>query len=268
MFKTITVVSAANDYARLAESWGLKLAGMFRSRLRALVAWDPDEVARARMHGEATAPERLSEQTTRDVVEQARAQGLRAEGLFRGEGSLKGILTEAVEADLLVLGKPKPQQAENDSIARAILDSELPILRRAECSVLVVSQEAGQLRNVLVSYLGGEEGKSALRAAGFIAQAASARLTAVSCKGDMAEAEILVSRAARYLEGFDLPHVNPLAFSVPSNSPDQILHTAAETKADMIVLGQEPHGIIHSFFAGDSAEAVSLSTLLPVLIAR
>ncbi len=268
MYHTITVASASNSYARLAEAWALKLAALLGARLRAVVAWDQSEVEKARSSDKSLDPERLTEQITRDVVDSARAAGIEAESVFRGEGTLRGILAEAQETDLLVIGMPTEGQAGSDSVARAILDADLPILRRAECSVLVAARPPEDIRSVLVSYQGGHEGKTALRAAGTIAEASGAAATVVSGHGDRAQAEIMTGRALRYLEGFDLPRARGIAFSGQPEEEQRLLQAADETRSNLIVLGHEPYGVIHRLFADDAAEAIALSTNIPVLVAR
>lgn len=268
MYHTITVASASNSYARLAEAWALKLSALLSARLRAVVAWDRTEVEKMRASDKSLDPEQLTEQITRDVVDSARSAGIEAESVFRGEGALKGILAEAQETDLLVIGLPTEERAHDDSVARAILDADLPILRRAECSVLVAAREPADIRSVLVSYQGGHAGKSALRAAGTIAEASGAAVNVISGHGDRAQAEVMTGRALRYLEGFDLPRAHGIAFSGQPEEAQRLLQAVEETKANLIVLGHEPYGVIHHLFADDAAEAIAVSTDIPVLIAR
>jgi hypothetical protein len=187
---------------------------------------------------------------------------------FRGEGAIDGLLAEAKESDLLILGMPTEAAAVSDPVAEAMLHDELPVLRGAECSLLIVAEPPRKLGRALVNYQGGIEGKTALRMAGELAERTSAGLVVLSVQRDLSLASMLTGTAEEYLKGFDLSSVECIADKDSPESESDILHFAHSVRAGIIILGEEPYGFWHRFMGQATAEEVALATRIPVLIAR
>jgi nucleotide-binding universal stress UspA family protein len=268
MLRTIAVHCGGAEYQRFAERHALELAKLFKARLRAVVPLDGVTVEKMRQSGTGDTPEGLTEQTTREILKQAKAAGLEGQSVMRPEGVIEGLREEARKADLLVVGMPTRADATGDAMAEIAMDEELSLVRNVECSLLVAAAEPTPLRNVLVSYQGGAEGKAALRAAGSVAERAGARVNVTAIHGDLAHAEALTAAALQYLEGYKLEGADGLEFHGSDEAPNQILDAARDTDADLIVLGCEPYGILKRFFSGSKEEAVIVTTHKPVLIAR
>jgi nucleotide-binding universal stress UspA family protein len=74
--------------------------------------------------------------------------------------------------------------------------------------------------------------------------------------------------AKRYLQGFNVPDVETAEQTDAPESVAACLTTAHTAGVDMIVCGDEPHGILANVFGEDPAEAVAERSSLPLLVAR
>ena len=126
---------------------------------------------------------------------------------FRGEGIAAGLLAEARENDLLVVGLPTEGGTEDKGLMEELWDNDLTLLRQAECNMLVVVGTVRETRTILVNYQGGLEGKMALRLAGAWGEKAAARVVALSIDSDPARAASLTNSATQYLKGYALVEV-------------------------------------------------------------
>lgn len=268
MIHTVSVATGDTPCADAAELHALELAGMFQARLRAVVVREREELEEALESGVAENFADLAEEELKDFFSQAGDAGVFAEGAYRTEGMPRSLLAEARETDLLVVGMPTEGLATDDPLARSLLHDELPLLRKAESSVLVICKDPEPLRDILVVYQYGMEGKDALRLAGAIAEKTGAGLHVLSHGGDATEAELITSTAAEYLRGFDIDSVNTLDRHATPSSQTEVIEAAGEINAGLIVIGDEPYGLLERFFGGATAESLALQTEIPVLIAR
>lgn len=163
MVRTVTVCAGEGDYAWAAQQYAIEIARWFGARLRVVSVWAAQEIPEAEIAEEG--PEGLARLEFQPLLARAKGAGVPVKESLRPEGPLRGLLAEARESDLLVLGMPKEGSVGDDPVAAAILEEEMPLLRRAECMVLVVCRPLRPIRHVLVNYQGGIEGKSALRIA-------------------------------------------------------------------------------------------------------
>jgi nucleotide-binding universal stress UspA family protein len=267
MIHSIAVPAGEDAYAVAAQDHAVELARRFRARLRVVIAFDASDQPNAEdIDGES--PRQLAERSAEHTVTRARDLGLHAESAIRGEGILNGLLAEARAADLLVLGIPTREQAQNDRLADAILDDERPLFDRAESMVMIVSDPPQGLDRILVHYQGGVPGKQALRVAGELAERIGCPLVVASSSREELEAEVLTGTAEEYLAGFGTQIAET---AHPKGGPGivaDLLEIAVETEAGLIVLGGEPRNLIERLFSTSEAEDVALATRLPVLIAR
>ena len=167
----------------------------------------------------------------------------------RGSGAYakNGIIQKAVralkkETDLLVIGMPTegtPQDEGSpldDDLIEVLLREDLRLLRRSECSLLVVCRPPGSLGAILVNYQGGLEGKRALGMAGELAERTGARIVVLSIEGDAVRAAELTGTAREYLGGFDLPSVDTIEEKGVPDSEEKILERAETEGADGITI--------------------------------
>ena len=266
MIRTVTVCAGENNCALAAHQYAIEIARWFGARLRVVSAWEAEEIREDEVSGEG--PEELARQELQPLLARGREEGLRAEESLRPEGYLRGLLAEARESDLLVLGMPTEGGAQDDPVAAAILAEELPLLRRAECMVLVVCDVRLPIKHVLVNYQGGVEGKSALRIAGELAERNAARVVVISIEPDIGRAAALTAVAQEYLKGFRLPSVDIVERSGDPESETEIFEAAESSKADIVVVGNRPYGLLDRFFGKITPEQIALDTELPLLIAR
>lgn len=268
MIHTVTVAAGDNNYAVVAQQHALEMARRFTARLRIVGAWHLEEAA----WGESS--EQLMDQKSKEFVEEAKKANIRTEMSRRGEGLLDGLLAETLESDLLIIGMPTagPSRDEgspqDSALVEALLKEDLALLRQAECSILVVCRPPRPIETVLVSYQGGLEGKRALNMAGELAERHTAKVVVVSIEGDIASAIQQTTTAAAYLRGFELSSVQAIEQRGAPESEEKILEIAESKKADMLVIGHDPYGILDRLLNRDIVEQIALDTHLPLLIAR
>ncbi|MFW6163518.1 MAG: universal stress protein [Planctomycetota bacterium] len=268
MIRTVTVCAGDSPFHDVAHQHALLMTTLFQGRLRGVLVWEPEAVEAYQASGAGEDINAAARRELKDLLEMAAEAGVTAAPRFQGKGMTDGLLAEAAECDLLVIGMPTEGVAQEDPLAKALLHDELPLLRKAESAVLVVCSPPKAPENVLVSYQGGMEGKAALRVAGHLAEAAEAAVHVLSVHGDLAEAERLAAVASEYLGGYDLPSLQTLGQTGSPASTGKVLDVAEETAADLIVIGDEPYGLLEHFFGEDTAERVALATHTPVLVAR
>lgn len=268
MIHTVVVLSGEGDCARAAQQHALEVARLFRARLRVLVTREPEDTQARPPSGPSM--EAFAEREAANLSQDARNAGVTLETCIRGEGLLKGLLAEARENDLLVVGLPPQGTKDADPLLQAVSHAEWPLLHRAECMVLVVHQHPQPIGRILVDYQGGTEGKDALRAAGEVAIRASAAVTVLSVDGDRSIAEALSTTAERYLAGFGLASIQAIEQVGQSGDPAEVARVAESTAADLIVIGGERHGLLNWLRDLTTADPhdVAVLTQIPVLVAR
>ena len=269
MIRTIAVSTGEQSYADAAEQHALSMAKAFGARVKAVLASDPRDIVRGeRMHAGFEDPAGLAHQTMIPFLEQLRQADIAYEECYHGEGVTDGLLSEAMESDLVVVGLPSLGRVQESHTARVTQHETLPLLRRAECSVLAVFEPPTPLRNILVCYEGGVEGKAALRLSGHLAEKAGAKVWVFPVGNRIDRLVMLDSVAESYLGAFDLPGVGILPEAAPTKSESLMVEAGKETNADVIVIGSEPYGLFQRFMGEATAEALALDTTIPVLLAR
>ena len=199
MIHVVTVLAGTSSYAQIAQRHAVRMAQLFHARLRVATVWEPESAGKPRRWARRGRP--LPTTEVERISREAGNADILVEKSLRGEGLPDGLLAEARESDLLVVGLPECPTGE-ELVCRAIRHDEMPLLHKAECLVLVAYRDPAPIQSVLVDYPGGTEGKAALRAAGEVAIRTSAAVTVLSVNGSRENAEMLTSSARRYLEGF------------------------------------------------------------------
>ena len=268
MIRTLTVCTGESDLARAAQAHAIDLARAFSARLRALHVHTPAQAEEIERANPDVSAEELARHAFKDVLDQAAAAGIEAEGDYRGEGIPYSLIAESRETDLIVLGAPTYAETKGRPSEEEALEIGRAVLRKAESALYVVDRPPSPIKKVLVAYQGGTEGKAALRLAGHFAEAVQAVLDVISADGDMARAQMRASAAEQYLRGFQLPEVSSFeAIGRPAADTD-LIETADRMEADVLVFGDEPYGFLDRFFGDAESEEVALATERPVLIAR
>lgn len=267
MIHVVTVLAGDSSYARIGQRHAVRMAQMFNAKLRVALIWDSEhaqEAEEAGMTWEARADDEV-----RRILLEAGAAHIPAEASLRGEGLLKGLLAEARETDLLVLGLPECPTGD-EPVCKAIRQGELPLLRSAECMVLFVYRDPEPIRNVLVDYHGGAEGKTALRAAGEVASRCSAAVSVLSVDQGRDNAGSFAASGKRYLGGLEIPDITTMERLGQPGSETEVLRAAEYIGADLVVVGGERHGLLE-WLRGTAAthpENISAALQRPVLVAR
>ena len=259
---TITTQAGDSRYAKAAQDYAFALSQALGARLRIIALWGEDTVPKD------IDAEQVAEEAAQNIVEKAKAAGIVV--VESGRGDKDGLLEEARMSDLFVVGMPTDQDlTEDDEMATRIQERERPLLHEAECSVLVVSKPPPRpIANVLVNYQGGIEGKSALRVAGELGIGCLSKVTVLSIHGDIGQASVMGQTAEEYLSVFNVAQLNVLEKEGPSDSWVDIKEVAKECQADLVILGEDPYGLLDRFLSRNIGERMAEATDLPVLLAR
>jgi nucleotide-binding universal stress UspA family protein len=263
MIHIVTVLAGNSSYAEIAQRNAIGMARLFKARLRVATIWDP-----------GTSPvdmtwEDYADKEVQRIALEAGKPPMVIEKSLRGEGLLKGLLSEARETDLLVIGLPECATG-NEPECRAIRHDELPLLHKAESLVLVVDRDPAPIRRVVVDYHGGVAGKAALRVAGDVALRCSAAVTLLCVDPTRDNAGILTESGKSYLSGFGLSAIDTVESVGEPGSENVTLRTAESVGADLVVVPGEGNGLLE-WIRGRAAthpEAISEASHKPVLIAR
>ncbi len=263
MIRTIAIQAGESAYAMAALEHALHMAKLFDSTLRIVGVWDDQhsDERELKMH------QQMIERAVQHALKKAADAGVQAEETTRGDGVAKGMLEEAKECDLVVLGMPSRATAATDRGAKAIVKAKMPIVRRAESLVLVVCDKPSDSSRIMVYYAGGIAAKQALRVAGVVAEKTRATLLVLCVGHERAATAELAGTAKRYLGGFDLQKLRMLEKVSSSDTESDIVQTAEDENVNLVVCGAEPHGPFRIF--GDTpAEHAAMDTCIPFLAAR
>lgn len=266
MIRTITVYTGESDYARAAQAHAIEMASQFAARLKVVSLWQAEKGGVVDDSTESASGSMKGNQ--QDIMEAAERAGVRVVAGSRGEGGTRGLLEESRETDLLVLGLPTDADADRTAEAARVLSNERPVLRKAECALLVVSQPPTPIRKILARYEEGSTGKAMLRMVAAIAERYHAHLGLLTIENDPVKATRLAAAAEEYVKGFDIPSVETLAQAGPTGSTVWIQQVAESFDADLIAMGEEGHNLLERLFGENLAEQTALSTSIPLLIVR
>jgi len=266
MIRTVTVYTGESRFARAAQQHAIEIAKQFKARLKVVDLWSAEEggpVVQASVPAEA-----LGKGNQNDIVNTAEQAGLHVDTAGRGRGMTRGLLEEAKETDLLVLGLPTETERDENDTASRLFKNERPVMNRAECALLIVNEPPSPLEKILVKHEAGIAGKAMLRMAGAVAERYSARVGILTMENDIARSTELAAAAQEYLKGFDIPAIETLPKSGPPDSKVEILRAAESFGADLIAMGEEGHNWLERWFGADLAERTALTTSTPFLIVR
>ncbi len=267
MIHVVSTLSGDSSHAHIGQRHAIRIAQLFHARLRVALIWEPEVTEQADTGGRTW--EVLAADEMKRISRESGDPSLRVESSLRGEGLHNGLLAEARETDLLVIGMPRCA-TDDDPLCKAIRQDELPLLQKAECLTLVVYAEPAPIRSVLVGYQGGTAGKMALRAAGEIALLTSAAVTVLSVDRAPDIAGLLTASAHHYLDGYGIPGITTIERLGEPGSEEELLEVAESIGADFVVVGGEQYGMLTWLRARTAPHPEEISAALhrPVLIAR
>jgi hypothetical protein len=267
MIHVITVLAGTSSHDQVAQRHAIRMAQLFGARLRVATIWGPESANEPQLSGRTW--ETLADEEVERISRMVGDADIPVERSLRGEGLFDGLMAEARETDLLVVGLPECPKGD-EPVCRAIRHDEMPLLHKAECLVLVVHRDPAPIKRVLVDYHGGTEGKAALRAAGEMAVRTSAAVTALCVNGSRENAQILTGSARRYLEGFGISGIASIVRVGQPGSETEVFHASESAGADFIVISGDGHGMLDWLRGRAASQPEELSTALhrPVLIVR
>lgn len=262
MIRTITTQAGSSVYAKAAQQYAVSISQALKAQLRIVAKWDEDELP------QNVAPPSFAKQAGQETVEMAQEAGVMV--LESECHEIDGLLEEAKMSDLFVVGMPTDEDvSEEDELTSDIQDVERPLLRDAECSVLVVSKEPSRpIENIMVQYQGNMEGKSALRVAGELALGYGAKVTVLSIHGDITKASKMAQIAKTYLEGYGLEHIEIIDTTGVPDSWGEVKEKATSCEADLVVFGEDPYGYLDRLLTKNIGERMADATDFPILLAR
>lgn len=266
MIRTVTVYTGRSPYSLAAQEHAIEAARLFGARLKVVAIWGADG-DKATAESGVPVPELMTQERGEIAARAAQAGVKVAEGL-RGDGITRGLLEEARETDLLVLGMPTEADKQTDDVAAGLIRRELPVLRKAECAILAVDQPPRPVRKIMAQYSEGPAAKTMLRLAATWAEKLDAALTVLTVQNDVARATELAAAAEEYLKGFNLSSVETHPEKGPTDSKIPILAAADALGPDMIAMGEEGHSFLERFLGMNVAERTALATPIPLLICR
>ncbi len=269
MIRTITIRAGGSKYARASQDMGYEIAKRFNARLRVAMAWRrKDDSSEGKPKEPVEGAEGASSPEVEGLVKCASEQGIRAEGAYHGEGTYKGLMHEAHISDLLVLGLPTEAEGQIEKDAGMLWKEEMPILRKAECSILTVPEDHPRMENIIVSYQGGEHDKAALRLAGWLGEKFEAKVHVVTVLPRDEDAAEVCALGAAYLDAFDIPEVKQVSSDGNGATKTKLMRAIETYDADMLILGSDTWNVFEGVFMGKTAELLVNATNIPVCIAR
>jgi nucleotide-binding universal stress UspA family protein len=269
MIRTVTIRAGGTKYARASQNMGFEIAKRFEARLRVAMAWRrKDDSGEGKPKEPVEGAEGASSPEVEGLVKCASEQGIRAEAAYHGEGSYKGLIHEAHISDLLILGLPTEAAGQVEKDAGVLREEEMPILRKAECSILTVPEEHTEMQNIVVSYQGGEHDKTALRLAGWMGEKFDAKVHVVTVMPRQDDAAQICALGASYLEAFKLADVNQVSSDGTGATTTILMRAIENLDADMMLLGSDTWNVFEGVFMGKTAEQLVNATNMPVCIAR
>ena len=226
----------------------------------------------------------------RQVAEEAQAKlGPRSVDVRVLEGHVRVQLLEAAqawEADVIVLGARGLSGLE-----RALLGSvSLGVAREARCAVMIVKGTAKSVQRIVVGLDGSEDAGTALTfltqlplpaetdvvlvgvaekiyfprsAPGLVAERLRASVAQIEEEDKLRKQQVLLE-AERLLKGKTRVQVKSLV----GNPADEIVSTAATTRAQLVVLGNRGLGGVQRVLLGSVSERVLLQAECTVLIVK
>lgn len=189
----------------------------------------------------------------------ARQRGLAANAWVR-EGDASTVLGEAVQVcDLLVCGHHRGSDASERSCLHAIL-KHCP-----RPAIVVPEAEFPRRAAVLVAYDGSAQAARALAAFASLGLADGARVVVAALAENPAQAELHGHTARAFLQRHGFASELRTGPFVQGPAPD-ILATAEQVEAGLIVMGAFGRSAVREFFLGSVTRSVLAALPVPVLL--
>lgn len=140
------------------------------------------------------------------------------------------------------------------------------VLRKSAKPVLVAPERHAQIEKILAAYDGSELAKRALHWAADLAMTMRLPVDVVYVSHNQDQAQRILGEAREYLRPYELANVHTIIRE--GKAPTQILETAQEYGAGLIVMGAHGHGRLREALLGSVAEAVMQKMNKPLLLTR
>ena len=265
MIRTVTIYTGESDYAKAAQKHGMEIARLFGARLKIAGIWSNQTDSEQNVTPESS--EGITGTQQEELIDTAQKSGINAEAVFRGEGLTEGLLEEAKETDLLVLGLATEEENEDKNTDR-LVNAELPVLRRADSHLLIVNRKPSRTKTILAKYEPRNRGKAMLRMVGAMAEKYGARIDLLTTESRIADAVKTAESAVEYLKGYQPADVKTHARTGSNEYSNDIISAAESCGADLIAMGEEGHNWLERLMGTNTAERTALETSTPLLIAR
>ena len=265
MIRTITVYTGDSDCAKAAQQHAIALAKHVSARLKVVGLYNESDD----MHETgAEAAIDLVQQKRDTLVKEAERAGVKVATGLHDNGLTRGLLQEARETDVLVLGLPTEADMQSDDAAAHLVRKERPVLRKAQCALLLVNQPPKPINKILACYSKEPVAQRMLQMIGYMAEGYKARVGVFTISQDPTDATEVAVSAEEYLKGFDIPAIETMPKSGSTSSKVTILQIAELFEADLIGMGEEGHNWLERFMCANLAERTAMATCVPLLIVR
>jgi nucleotide-binding universal stress UspA family protein len=270
-FDNILVATDQSKYSAAAVAVAIAMSAKSGARLHpfAMVLTNPEY--------EALAPELVQKAAEEarahleGVVASARGQGVVAEPMLVSGSVPEDEIVEAASernADVIVMG----QQGRRRLARMMVGHATVRVIGSAKCSVLAVPEGAKMWeRRVLLGTDGSRFGDAAAVTAAKVAHCCNVPITVLSAlvpshsEKRQQEGRDAVERTVTQLRA---QGVQAEGAAIPGEADDIILKCAAETRADLIVLGTHGRTGFGKVMLGSVCERVLGKTTCPVLVVR
>jgi nucleotide-binding universal stress UspA family protein len=204
--------------------------------------------------------EELSGVIAKRFSEQCQAVGVPSTFAIERAGVVAGLLAGARLADLLVIGKRGVNARLHEDLLGPATEA---LMRRAPVPVLVVPEQAGEIRKPLLAYDGSAKSARALHHAAELCRDLSLPLTVATVDEREDRAKLCLEEAQRYIEPYG---ISLACRHERGEAVEQVLLALlAEGGFDAVVLGAHGHARIVELVLGSTSQFLARKATVPVL---
>ena len=271
-YKTILV--HLDDRARRAERLqvGFNLASNFDAHLIGLFALDSAYIPSYALAEGGSVMQEIERRRRKEAVAQAESEFRQAERRGGGksewrlsmDGALAAVRLNARYADLVVAGQPEP----GDGLARAFAGELVLSVGRPVLFVPYVGRYPSLGKRVLVAWNASREAARAVSdALPFLARAESVELVAFD-PASSDHGELPAADVALYLARHGVKASAARQSAPGLDIGSQILSRAADTGADLVVMGGYGHSRLRELVLGGATRSMLEAMTVPVLMSH
>jgi nucleotide-binding universal stress UspA family protein len=228
-----------------------------------ITGYDPLGLETRQRFEEETRMESERNQLLEDTRRRTEAAGIKADVfLERGEPTQAIFANEAI-VDLIALGHRGHRSTWDRWFMGSVAED---VVRRSTRPVLLSPEGYATIRRVLVGYDGSDQAKHALQWAADLASTMCLTLDVLHVGRNHEQGHALLRDAREYLLPYELRTVHAIVRE--GQVAEQILATAVERGASLIVMGAHGHSRIREALLGSATEEVLQKMEVPVLMTR